>query len=166
MTREEVTYKLSRLAEKHISRRCPLWAPEVVVPSSKDGAEIGRVDFAGFTPFGYGLGCVPDAAFLERGELTCYEVKSCMSDYTSGHGLNFVGDVNWLVCPIELCESLRESLRLPSNAGVLCPDAKWSRLLVKIVNPAESYPGVRRSMTAAEAIWRIVKSSYGAKVVE
>ena len=164
MKREEVTSKLSRLAEKHISRRCALWAPEVDVPVLKDGMKIGRVDFAGFTPYGYGLGCVPDAAFLERGKLTCYEVKSCMPDYNSGHGLNFVGDVNWLVCPVELFESLRESLSLPSNAGVLCPDSGWGRLIVRIENPATSYPEIRRSMTAAEAIWRIAKASFGARV--
>lgn len=165
MTREEVTSKLSRLVEKRISRLCPLWAPEVDVIRLKDGMRTGRVDFAGFTPYGYGLGYIPDPASLEQGKLTCYEVKSCMSDYNSGHGLNFVGDVNWLVCPVELCESLRESLSLPSNAGVLCPDSGWGRLIVKIENPATLYPETRRSMTAAEAIWRIAKASYGARVV-
>lgn len=155
MTRTETTFALTRLAESRIRRQCRLWAPEVKVPGD------GRVDFMGFQPY-----CDrPDAASIERGKLVCYEVKSCMADFESGHGLNFVGDVNWLVCPVELCESLRESLSLPSNAGVLCPDSGWGRLIVKIENPATSYSEIRRSMTAAEAIWRITKASYGARVV-
>ena len=151
MTRAETTEKLARLTERRIRRRCRLWATEVEVP---DG---GRVDFMGFSPYGER----PDAASIERGELVCYEVKSCMADFESGHGLNFVGDENWLVCPRDLCERLRESMRLPRVAGVLCPDAGWRRLLEVIHQPPGAYRH-RRQMTAAEAIWRIAKESYGA----
>lgn len=61
----------------------------------------------------------------------------------------------------ELCERLRESMRLPRVAGVLCPDAGWRRLLEVIHQPPSAYR-YRRQMTAAEAIWRIAKESYGA----
>lgn len=151
MTRAETTSALSRLVESRIGRRCRLWAPEVEVPGG------GRVDYMGFSPYGER----PDAAALERGTLACYEVKSCMADFESGHGLNFVGDENWLVCPRELCDGLQKSMKLPMRAGVLCPDAKRSRLIEVIIQPPSSYR-FRRPMTAAEAIWRIAKESYGA----
>ena len=151
MTRTETTSALARLVEPRIRRRCRLWAPEVEVPGG------GRVDFMGFQPYGER----PDAASIERGELVCYEVKSCMADFESGHGLNFVGDENWLVCPRDLCDRLRERMRLPRVAGVLCPDAGWKRLLEVIHQPPDAYR-YRRTMSAAEAIWRIAKESYGA----
>ena len=160
MNRADVTMRLSRLVEGRISRTCPLWAPEVDVPVGDAGT--GRVDFMGFTPYGHALGYEPDASSMERGVLSCYEVKSCMADFESGHGLNFVGDENWLVCPRDLCERLRERMRLPRVAGVLCPDAGWKRLLEVIHQPPGAYR-YRRQMTAAEAIWRIAKESYGAR---
>lgn len=152
MGRVEITDELTRLVEKRVRRRCLLWAPEV------DVAGGGRVDFMGFRPYGD----LPDAASLERGTLVCYEIKSCMADFESGHGLNFVGDENWLVCPRELCDELREAVRLPRAAGVLCPDAGWGRLLETVHQPDYSY-GYHREMPAAEAIWRIAKESYGAR---
>lgn len=152
MTRAEATERLSRLTERRIRRRCRLWAPEVEVPGG------GRVDFMGFEPYGD----QPDAASIERGELVCYEVKSCMADFDSGHGLNFVGDENWLVCPRELCDRLREAVRIPARVGVLCPDSGWRRLIEAIHQPSPAY-GFRRAMPAAEAIWRIAKVSYGAR---
>ena len=45
---------------------------------------------------------------------------------------------------------------------VLCPDAGWRRLLEVIHQPPGAYR-YRRQMTAAEAIWRIAKESYGAR---
>lgn len=152
MDRAETTSALSRLVVSRIKRRCRLWAPEVEVPGG------GRVDFMGFRPYGER----PDAASIERGTLVCYEVKSCMADFESGHGLNFVGDENWLVCPRDLCDRLRGEMRLPGVAGVLCPDAGWERLIEASNSVCASYR-YRRQMSAAEAIWRIAKESYGAR---
>lgn len=154
MDRIETTEKLSKLAEKHIASRCKLWAPEVDVP-------CGRVDFMGFTPYGD----MVDASSIERGRLTCYEVKSCMDDFMSGHGLNLIGDMNWIVCPKELCKELREGLRLPGHTGVLCPDRDYSKLIETVYQPSPAYR-FHRSMSAAEAIWRIAKKSYGATYEE
>lgn len=151
MTRTETTETLTALAEASMRRRCRLWAPEVEVPGG------GRVDLMGFNPYGER----PDAASIERGKLVCFEIKSCMDDFNSGHGLNFVGDENWMVCPRDLCDELREAMRVPSVAGVLCPDAGWKRLLEVIHQPPDAYR-YRRTMSAAEAIWRIAKESCGA----
>lgn len=150
MTRAEITEALTRLTEAHIRNRCRLWAPEVDVPG-------GRVDFMGFIPYGN----IIDAASLERGSLICYEIKSCMDDFRSGHGLNLIGDVNWIVCAKELCDALREGLKLPGNTGVLCPDKVYSKLVETVHQPSPAY-GFRRSMAASEAIWRIARESYGA----
>lgn len=152
MTRSETTEALTALAEARMRRRCRLWAPEVEVTGG------GRVDLMGFSPYGER----PDAAAIERGLLTCMEVKSCMADFTSGHGLNFVGDVNWLVCTRELLAELRDEGMAPSFAGVLCPDASWGRLVEAAPQPPEPCRW-RRKMAAAEAIWRIAKESYGAR---
>lgn len=152
--RREVTADLSRAVEARLKGKSGIYAPEVEVPG-------GRVDYMAFHPYNpITMGGVC-AATVERGIFACYEVKSCWDDYTSGHGLNFVGDENWLVCPRDLCEKLRERMKLPRVAGVLCPDAGWGRLLEVIHQPSDAYR-YRRQMTAAEAIWRIAKESYGA----
>lgn len=154
MTRTETTESLTRLVESHIKRHCKLWAPEVDVPG-------GRVDFMGFSIYGD----IVDAASVERGSLTCYEIKSCLDDFSSGHGMNLVGDVNWLVCPRELCDTLRENLRIPGTAGVLCPDSSYTKLIETVHHPSPAYR-LHRSLSAAEAIWRIAKMSYGATYEE
>ena len=155
MGRAETTAALSRLVESHIRRRCRLWAPEVTLGSG------GRVDYMGFQPHDE----CPDAASIERGMLVCYEIKSCRADFESGHGLNMMGDENWPVCPRELCEELRAAQALPRNAGVLCPDASFKRLMKTIEQPSAAYR-YRRRMSAAEAIWRIAKEGYGAHYTE
>ena len=53
-----------------------------------------RVDFVGFSP--YRDGCRACAASLELGVFDFYEVKSCLDDLRSGHGLTFRGDRNHL----------------------------------------------------------------------
>lgn len=44
---------------------------------------------------------------VEHGTFSFYEVKSCVEDLKSGHGLNFYGDENWLVMPVEMYESYK-----------------------------------------------------------
>lgn len=39
---------------------------------------------------------------IEKGDFYCYEVKSSIEDFNSGHGLNFIGDYNYLVMPEEV----------------------------------------------------------------
>lgn len=38
---------------------------------------------------------------LEKGIFICYEIKSCLGDFKSGHGQNYIGEENYLVMPIE-----------------------------------------------------------------
>ena len=75
--------------------------------------------------------CVPseEPVSVELGRFECYEVKSCLADFESGHGLTFYGDLNYLVTTVELAETLRVSHRLPRNIDqVLVPSKKGDKL--------------------------------------
>ena len=110
--RSEITAELSAKALKKLRRDFNLVASEVWVD------EAHRVDFVAYRRgFGYAN------AAAERGKFCFVEVKSCMDDFTSGHGRTFEGDENWLVCPRELADALHGKLQLPRNCKVLCPDA-------------------------------------------
>lgn len=121
MSRAETTAMLSKLVEKRLKNRVSFWASEVNfdLGTSKNR----RIDFMGFKPFTPGYVLMP--ASVELGEFSCYEVKSCMADFKSGHGLTFYGDVNYLVTTRELAEELRVNYLLPHNINqVLTPSKK------------------------------------------
>ena len=102
MSRKEVTSLLSsELVRLVLTRKnaYSYWAHEVEVYDGRKGA-MGRVDFMQFDPAGYHTATFPGA--VERGVFTCYEVKSCIADIKSGHGLNWFGDENFMVIPVEL----------------------------------------------------------------
>lgn len=143
--RKSTTRFLSERALARLRRECTLVAQEVWVDDDH------RVDFVGFKP------AVSTAlpAAIERGTFTFVEVKSCMADFESGHGRTFAGDVNWLVCPQDLCELLREQQKLPYRTAILCPNAKGA--LVERIH-ASAY-GDSRSVSAAELLWRMVNHS-------
>ncbi|MFQ9101283.1 MAG: hypothetical protein ACLR5C_05005 [Bifidobacterium adolescentis] len=80
-------------------------------------------------------------ASVELGEFSCYEIKSCMEDFTSGHGLTFYGDVNYLVTTRELAEQLRVTYRLPRNINqVLTPSKKATSSYRSSTCPANARP--------------------------
>lgn len=145
--RRDVTDALSHAVERRLMRDAGVYAPEVDVPG-------GRVDYMAFRPFNPISMDGVCAATVERGTFACYEVKSCWDDYTSGHGLNFVGDENWLVCPRELAERLRGET---GGFGILVPDNRYGRLITFVEQPIMGY----RKMPAAEMLWRMVIASYG-----
>lgn len=59
---------------------------------------------------------------LEHGRFVFVEVKSCMADFKSGHGLTFRGDENWLVCPRNLADELHDRRLIQPGVQVYCPD--------------------------------------------
>lgn len=63
--------------------------------------KVKRVDFMQFKPAG-GI-YVSD---IEKGEFICYEIKSCIEDVYSGHGLNFVGEKNYIVTTLDCYKKL------------------------------------------------------------
>ena len=143
--RKSTTCELSERALARLRRECTLVAQEVWVDDDH------RVDFVGFKP---AISTAYPAA-IERGTFVFVEVKSCMADFTSGHGLTFDGDENWLVCPQDLCEQLREELKLPYRTAVICPNKRGA--LVERVH-ADTY-GDNRKIGVAELLWRMIASS-------
>lgn len=87
MNRKDVTADLSEKVAKKLRRQFAIVAQEVWVDPDH------RVDFVAFSPGSGGRN-----AALEHGKFVFVEVKSCMADFKSGHGLTFLGDENWLVC--------------------------------------------------------------------
>ena len=57
---------------------------------------------------------------IEKGDFYCYEVKSSVEDFHSGHGLNFLGDYNYLVMPEKIYATI--SLEVPHYVGVYVLD--------------------------------------------
>ena len=112
--RDKTTSELSERILARLRREYSLVASEVWVD------EDHRVDFVGFRP--ERLSTIPSS--IERGEFVFVEIISCMADFKSGHGLTFWGDANWLVCPTSLAQSLHETLQLPRDAAVFCPDSR------------------------------------------
>ena len=151
MSRSETTAMLSKLVEKRLSSRCQLWGAEVSF--DRGMTNECRIDYMGFHP--YADHNFIGAACVELGTFEAYEVKSCMADYESGHGLNFIGDKNYLVCTRELAEQLRG--RLIRCDGVLVPDKPGNKLVT--CYELGNY-GSRRSHPASEMLWQIVKAHY------
>jgi len=106
MGRKETTSLLdSELIRLRLTRKnsYSYWAHEVLVERNTDHEK--RVDFVEFLPKG-GV-TYSDGPHVEHGTFSFYEVKSCIEDLKSGHGLNFYGDENWLVMPVEMYESYK-----------------------------------------------------------
>lgn len=143
ISRVDVTRDLSKAVLKRLRREFTLVAQEVWVD------DVHRVDFVGFKPFPM----VSYPASLERGTFVFVEVKSCMDDYKSGHGLTFDGDVNWLVCTQELRDQL--GYRIPYQASMLCPNKAGA--LTKVIEGG-GHRSFRRA-SALELLWRMVNHS-------
>lgn len=141
MNRQETTALLSALLKRDVLSAAR-WASEVKY-RKPDGGE-GRVDFMEFRASERD-GITQPA--VERGEFTCYEVKSCMDDYRSGHGLNFIGDWNYLVLPMGLYRQLPQEAILDVGTYVPLPnfDGRADREAVwrEYEDPTELTPDVR-----------------------
>lgn len=144
--RSEITAELSAKALKKLRREFTLVSAEVWVDSGH------RVDFVA-----YRTGCGYANASAERGTFCFVEVKSCMDDFTSGHGRTFEGDENWLVCPRELADVLHEKLRIPRHCKVICPDAA-GRLRVAY-DTSERGLSFRKLSTAALLYQMVIDSA-------
>lgn len=108
MKRAEITELLdTELVRLVLTKRnaYSYWAHEVWLDRYSDHEK--RIDFVEFVPKGGPT--YSDAAHIEHGTFSFYEVKSCMADLRSGHGLNFEGDENWLVMPVEMFEPYKQA---------------------------------------------------------
>lgn len=112
--RNMTTKQLSLLTERFINPKDDTriyWAKEVTFDHGTDHAV--RVDYMQFKPVNNRV------SGIEKGDFYCYEVKSCKEDFHSGHGLNFIGDFNYLVMPFSLYLEIRNEI--PRGIGVYCP---------------------------------------------
>jgi hypothetical protein len=159
MKRSDVTAMLSGLVEKRLRSRHMYWAAEV---SFDKGTEAERrIDYVAFKPFtpNYRV----EAASVELGTFECYEVKSCLADFQSGHGLTFYGDHNFLVTTVEFAEELRLKMLTPNGIdNVLVPNRSGTALLTRGDEPhgrhrygSQSY----RRRGASEMLWQMVQSN-------
>jgi len=110
MERKEITSLLnSELIRCRLTRKNAhsYWAHEVEVYNEYKRMTTW-VDFMQFEPGWHHTARYPGC--VEKGTFTCYEVKSCIADIKSGHGINFYGDENFLVMPVEVYPKYKEEL--------------------------------------------------------
>lgn len=157
MSRSETTEQLSNLTRKRLINKSSFWAEEVNLDAYQK-----RVDFVGFKPGKNGS--FANVADLESGTFDFYEVKSSMADFNSGHGKNWEGDSNFLVCERELADELRDKMLLPTNVDVLCPNKNRTGL----ISAYKGHWSSARKKSVSELMWMMVcsRTSNRIEVVE
>ncbi len=122
------------------------WAREVTFDYMS--AHTIRVDFMRYKPRNTTI------SGLESGEFHCFEIKSCVADFKSGNGLNFIGDRNYIVCPPEMVEYAK--LHVPFGVGIYAPSAGADgRTTLHCVKPSRlDY----RSRSALECLFMMTRS--------
>lgn len=102
MGRREITAGLSALLERQLEQTTCVWGREVSI----EALERCRPDYLSVSA---NFGKFAAVSSIERAEVTVYEIKSCLADFKSGHGVNEIGDNNWLVMPYETLMKIIES---------------------------------------------------------
>ena len=146
--RGEVTAELSEKVWARLCRENALVASEVWVDDAR------RVDFVAYRPHRPRdrSSNHATAAELESGTFTFVEVKSCMDDFTSGHGRTFEGDENWLVCPLELAAGFQRDAAQGGGRVLARRPRRPAEALRHFRIPAGARrPGNRADMGDAEA---------------
>ena len=129
MNRKEITKFLSELLiRSRFGGIGKYWAREVTLDYGS--ANVKRVDFMQFLPAN-----TTSISGIEKGEFVCYEVKSCMADYKSGHGQNFIGERNYFVMPMDLYKKVINDIGF--RAGVMVPIPKDADIHKEFENPTE-----------------------------
>lgn len=127
MNRKETTKFLSDLLiQEKLIGMGKYYASEVTLDYGSD--KIKRVDFMQFCPVN-----TMSVSGIEKGEFICYEVKSCLADYKSGHGQNFIGERNYLVMPMTLYKSVVNELSC--HIGIIVPIPKGADKHSEFENP-------------------------------
>lgn len=86
--RPEITKELSLALERYINPKndTRIYMAKEVTFDYATGHAI-RVDYMRFKPVNNTV------SGIEKGDFYCYEIKSSVEDFHSGHGLNFIGDI-------------------------------------------------------------------------
>lgn len=110
MDRKEMTKRLSALLEQHLkSKDSRVYLAREVTFDYSTASPI-RVDYMLFKPLNNTI------SGIEKGSFYCYEIKSCIQDFLSKHGHNFIGDYNYYVMPKELYDTVADEI--PYDVGV------------------------------------------------
>ena len=115
-SRKKITQFLNELLEKdRLIGVGNYWAKEVTLDYGK--SNVRRVDYMQFKPVNQ-----LSIDGIEKGIFICYEIKSCVEDFLSGYGQNFIGEKNYLVMTMDTYIKLNEKgeiIKLPYNVGIL-----------------------------------------------
>lgn len=119
MNRKETTEFLSKLlVSKKFSGMGKYYASEVTLDWGGGKGNEKRVDFMQFIPKNQ------STSGIEKGEIICYEIKSCKEDYNSGHGLNFEGERNYIVTTMETYKQIIRDKPWDVGVYVACPESR------------------------------------------
>ena len=134
MSRIFCTEFLSKLLEKEkFIGLGEYYAKEVTFDYGTD--HTIRVDYIQFKPLNQ-----ISIDGLEKGEFICYEIKSCVEDFNSGNGLNFIGEKNYLVTDITTYIKLMNKgqlNKLPLYIGILVAVPKGSSAKDELETPTQ-----------------------------
>ncbi|MBO6231785.1 MAG: hypothetical protein ILA17_06120 [Ruminococcus sp.] len=117
MERSDTTAMLSVMCRKLINPTDDTriyWAREVTFDYGK--SEQCRVDFMRFQPLNN------TTSGIEKGDFYCYEIKSCVADFKSKNGHNFIGDFNYYVMPEDVFREVKDDI--PYRIGVYVPELR------------------------------------------
>ena len=149
-SRVDTTNDLSRLVRKRLANVSSFWAEEVELDFGK-----ARVDFVGFSPFAV-LQLGMCSAAIDKGIFSFYEVKSCLADFNSGHGKNFCGDENFLVCERELADELYKKGLLPHGVKVIVPNRPRTGLVTVYDLSGAFGTKSLRTKSSGELLWNMI----------
>lgn len=126
MDRKETTELLSNLLVRDILSN-GYWASEVTFNYGRKN--MFRVDFMSFKPHNQ------TASGIEKGVFSCYEVKSCLADYRSSHGHNFIAEKNYYVMPMSVYKQIASEIK--HGIGVYCTIPHGKTNYEEFENPSE-----------------------------
>lgn len=161
--RSDTTAMLSDALEGLLSRRYPLWASEVRLDDGgrfPDEPHGGRVDYMAFEP----KGMSHSVHSVEAGLLHVFEVKSCMDDLMSGHGLNRVGDLNWLVVTQDLWREVIETQTRTNGWRPLVYSVRKGTFRTATLRDIMQADITGRKLPISQAMWMMLTASSKAVV--
>lgn len=148
MNRKDITTQLSKLTEKYINPYNDsriYWAREVTFNYGMP--DQVRVDYMRFKPKN---NCISG---IEKGDFYCYEIKSCVDDFNSKNGHNFLGDYNYYVMTKDLFEQVKT--KIPYDIGVLIP----SDIICESLTSVKNAKRINRKYSVCEMLLMMFRSA-------
>lgn len=131
--RKETTESLSKALEQFLDPKGDpriYWAREVTADYATNHRI--RVDYMLFKPVNNTV------SGIEKGDFSCFEVKSSVEDFRSPNGHNFIGDYNYYVMPYAVFEAVKAEI--PRKVGVYCPSGNSLRSVKRAIRSDRTRP--------------------------